>query len=134
MNRHQLLSILKINGYDLSATDEEIRAVLNHAKYSESEIETALQILREQPMVEAGRVDGLHRIFYTDGSLRPNEISSLLGVDMNLNMPISRWTKSDNLTLREVLTIVIGSVAIATMTILTYMFLAGVGLFHNPVL
>jgi sensor histidine kinase YesM len=134
MNRNQLISLLKINGLMVDAPEDDIRAVLENAKYSDLEIESALKIIKDKNSVAASRTDGLHRVFYTDGSLQPGEISNLLGVDISLDVPVTRWTKSEHLSKSEIITVVVGSFAIALITLITYMYVAGVGLFHKALL
>lgn len=130
MNRNQLKSLLKINGLSEASPDEEIKAVLLHAHYNESEIEAAIAIVRDLHDGRGPRVDGLNRVFYTDDALRPSEIFGLLGVDVDLEKPISLRHKNNNLSLIEILFIIFFSILIAVVSIFTYMYFSQVGIFH----
>lgn len=130
MNRNQLKSILKINGYSESASDDEIRSLLLKAKYSETEIENALLILRQtdvQPMV---RSDGLHTVFYTDSHLKPREIAGLLGVQVDFDASSFRLEEKDQFNFKEVMIIAGLSIVIAITGVFIYMYLNQIGFFH----
>ena len=131
MNRDQLLTVLKINGLEPTAPEEDVRAVLRNARYSAHEVESALHILRDANAIEDARVDGLHRVFYSDEHLRPNEVASLLGVEMQVDMPIKRWKRGQDFTETEIWIIVIGSILIAVITTVTCMAAAEAGYFYG---
>lgn len=130
MNRNQIKTLLKINGYTDTASDEEVRAVLLSARYSEDEVDAALLMLREADLATSTRTDGLHKVFFSDDQLRPSEISGLLGVDVNLEAPISRRSKQNTMPFLHFVLIWFFSVVFAVSGILFYMYLNQVGLFH----
>lgn len=133
MNKNQLTAVLKINGYDLHSTDDDIRAVLLGAKYTESEVEKALVILRQTNVANVVRADGLHTVFYTDTHLKPSEISGLLGIEVDLdfnNTHIGR-DRGVGFSFIEVLIIVTFSMLVAVVGSFLYMYLNEVGLYHS---
>lgn len=133
MNRNQIKSVLKINGYTEEASDDEIRAVLQQAKYSESEIEKAMVILRQKDVAPMIRSDGLHTVFYTDGNLKPSEIAGLLGIEVNFEA--SHFKKNsrntDTFNFHEVLIIMGLSALIAFLSIVIYSYINKIGYFHG---
>ena len=85
IKRDQIESILKINGVQPTSPDEEIRSVLLSARYSKDEVDTAIMVLRENTKTNKTRVDGLHKVFRSDEALSPEEISQLLGIEIELS-------------------------------------------------
>lgn len=133
MSRNQLQMLLKINGYTEQATDDEIRSVLSHAKYSDGEIEQALLILRQHDIAPMIRSDGLHTVFYTDNRLRPSEIAGLLGVDVRFDpRQFNQSQKPDNyLSSTETMVIIGLALVVALVTTLLYMYFNELGFFHS---
>lgn len=130
MNRNQIRTLLKINGFGDTASDEEVRAVLLSANYSEDEVDNALVLLRESDLATSTRTDGLHKVFFSDDQLRPSEISGLLGVEVNLENPISRRSRNNTMPLLHFILIWFISVVFAVSGILFYMYINQIGLFH----
>lgn len=130
MNRNQLKSILKINGYTEDASDDDVRAVLLQAKYSESEIENALIILRQSDVKPMVRSDGLHTVFYSDSHLKPREIAGLLGIEVDFEASSFRLEEKKSFNLNEVLIIMVLSAVIAILGIVIYMYSNQIGFFH----
>lgn len=85
INKKHLESLLHANGVKPPTTDEEIRSVLISARFKDNEVETALMILREDTKSHETRVETLHNVFRSDKKLRPQEISDLLGVEVNID-------------------------------------------------
>ncbi len=133
MNRNQLRTILKINGLSEDASDDEIRAVLVHARYSENEIESALVILQEAGELPNPQTVGLHSVMYTGNTLRANEVVSLLGVDMNVDLPISFRSKHARIETFDGLLIIGGAILLATLGVVLYMYLFQVGFFYPTI-
>ena len=84
INRKQVEAILKINGITPASPDDEIRAVLMSARYQEDEIDSAIMVLRQNVKTKEAKVQGLHKVFRSDETLKPSEISALLGIDPEL--------------------------------------------------
>jgi hypothetical protein len=133
MNKNQLKAILKINGCDECQSDEEIRAILLGARYSPEEIDNALVVLHAQDVPQPIRSDGLHKVFYSDGRLRPQEIAGLLGieVDVNFGKRAPQPSESRSLTSVEVGLVVGLAVLFAVVGAGLYMYIHDIGLFHS---
>lgn len=133
MNKNQLKAVLKINGYTAEASDEDIRAVLLRAKYSEAEIQKALLILREKDVSPMIRSDGLHTVFYTDSHLRPSEIAGLLGIEVNFDVGKFKQQRKNQITVspQEAFVVIGLSLLIAISSIVIYMYINNIGIFHT---
>ena len=133
INRTQVESLLKINGVPAGSPDEEIRSVLLSARYTKDEVDTAIMVLRENTKTNKTRVDGLHKIFRTDEGLKPNEISELLGIQVDVNQLPTIKEKSNTISKLYLMFIWVLSVVVAVIGVLIYMYSYKVGLFHPSV-
>lgn len=131
ISRNQIESILKINGVSTKSPDEHIRSVLLSARYSKNEIDTAIMILREDSKTQKTRVEGLHKVFRTGESLRPEEIAQLLGVDAGIDGTIVVLNKKRELSSTQLAVVWILSVSMATLGILISMYIHKVGVFYT---
>ncbi len=129
-DRRHIESILKVNGLAPTAPDEEIKSVLLSARFNKDEVDTALMILRENVKTNETRVDGLHKVFRTDGGLKPAEISKLLGIDVELTDAESVRTNSKRFSLLELVLLSVASSLLAIVCLLMYMYSEGIGWFH----
>lgn len=123
-------TILKINGVTPSAPDEEIRSVLLSARYNNDEVNTAIMVLRENTTTHQTRVDGLHKIFRTDEALKPAEISSLLGIDVQVDELAIRQSRSRDMSMLQSVIVTIVAVVLALSGVAMAMYIYEVGLFH----
>jgi hypothetical protein len=132
---HHIESLLRINGLEKTAPDEQIRSVLLSARFKEDEVDTALMILRENTQTKQTRVDGLHKVFRTDEALRPDEISRLLGINVEIREPITPSPVSPNgsFTLVQFIVLWVASTILAVSAILFYMYSNQMGFFHEEV-
>lgn len=130
INREHIESILKINGVVPGSPDEEIRSVLMSARYSKDEVDTAIMVLRENIKTKTTRVEGLHKIFRTDEALRPDEISQLLGIEVDIDQSIKIRSHSNDLSGLHYMVVWVLSVVLAVSGILLYMYLHRMGVFH----
>ena len=130
MAREQIESILKINGVPPGSPDEQIRSVLLSARFSKDEVDTAIMVLRENIHSKKTRVEGLHKIFRTDDALRPEEISELLGIEVNVEQNVSPEEKNRELSKVQFMLVLIFSITLAIAGILFYMYLHKIGIFH----
>jgi hypothetical protein len=132
MKREQIESVLKINGVEPTSADEEIRSVLLSARYSKDEVDTAIMVLREDTKTKKTRVDGLHKVFRTNEGLRPDEISQLLGIEVNLNRRVPDDTSESNrMSALQNVIIWVLSALIAVLGLVFYMYIYKVGIFHS---
>ena len=133
INRSHIENILKINGVSSAEPDEIIRSVLLSARYNKNEVDTALMVLRQDIDTKEVRVEGLHKVFYTNDSLLPQEISSLLGVDLNVDSYNPEPVETRGLGMLILMVIWLCSVGFAVFGILLYMHAHNIGLFHPSV-
>jgi hypothetical protein len=87
-------------------------------------------VLRENAVTKSTRVEGLHKIFRTDEALKPEEISQLLGIEVDIDQSISVKSKNRDFSSFQFALIWILSVMFAVSGILFYMYLYKIGLFH----
>jgi len=132
MKREQIESVLKINGVEPTSPDEKIRSVLLSARYSKDEVDTAIMVLRENTKTNKTRVDGLHKIFRSNEGLQPDEISQLLGIEVNLTNRIEGDDSAPARGLSSGQNIIIWvlSFAIAILGLTFYMYIYKIGIFH----
>jgi hypothetical protein len=135
IDRKHVESILKINGIAQSSPDEQIRSVLLSARFNKDEVETALMVLRENTKTNQTHVDGLHKVFRSDQSLKASEISELLGIDVDLDetIDVPSAITARRFTLLQVMILWAISVILAFTGVLLYMYSQDIGLFHPSV-
>jgi hypothetical protein len=130
IERNHIEKILKINGMSPSEPDDVIRSVLLSARYNDDEIDTALMVLREDTKTKQVRVEGLHKVFRTDNALKPQEISDLLGIDVNLEHYLPPIVQSRTFVTSTLISVWILSLLLAVVGVLLYMHFNNVGIFH----
>ena len=84
LEKQNIEAFLRVNGIASTAKDEEIRSVLLSARWDHDEVDTALMVLKENVRDQTTHVDTLHKVFNTDKRLSAAEISSLLGITVNI--------------------------------------------------
>ena len=130
IDKKHVESLLKINGIEKTAPDEEIRSVLLSARFKDDEVETALMVLRENVDTKQTKVDGLHKVFRTDQALKPSEISQLLGIDVNLSEKVVVNSTTKEYSLFQFVLLWLTSIILAVTCILFYMYSHKIGVFH----
>ena len=130
IERNHIEKILKINGMSPSEPDDVIRSVLLSARYNDDEIDTALMVLREDTKTKQVRVEGLQKVFRTDNALKPQEISDLLGIDVNLEHYLPPIVQSRTFVTPTLISVWILSLLLAVVGVLLYMHFNNVGIFH----
>jgi len=133
IDRNHIEKILKINGMSPAEPDEMIRSVLLSARYDKNEIDTALMVLREDSETKRIRVEGLHKVFRSNDSLQPKEISELLGIEVNVSHHQPVTIEKQRVTLVSVMFVWILSVSFAVVGVLLFMHMNSVGIFHPSV-
>lgn len=130
MKRDQIESVLKTNGVAPTSPDEQIRSVLLSARYSKDEVDTAIMVLREDIKTKKTRVDGLHKVFRTNEGLNPDEISQLLGIEVNVTHRIEDVAAGKSAYGVQNIIIWILSILIAVCGLAFYMYMNKIGFFH----
>ena len=133
MQKKDIETILKINGVSSSAPDEEIRSVLLSARYNNDEVDTAIMVLRENTKTHVQRVDGLHKIFRSDEGLKPNEISSLLGINVDVETVAIEKSRKRELTWLQSFLMTLFAIFLAISGVFLAMYFYQVGFFHPTV-
>jgi hypothetical protein len=91
-------------------------------------------ILREDMNTQQKRVDGIHKIFRSDDTLLPNEITKLLGIEVtasNFTTPELLDDISTNRAVMQYIAVWFFAVVLSVTGILLYMYMNQVGLFHT---
>ena len=131
ISREQVVALLKINGLSASATDEEIRIALLSARYSQPEVTEALGVLRgETTILKQTQIDSLHKVFRTANTLKPKEISNLLGIEIDASQFASNNQKEQNYAGLQYAFVWLLAVVFAASGILAFMYIQEVGIFH----
>jgi hypothetical protein len=131
MKSEQIERILRTNGLDPSAPDEEIRSVLLSARFREEEVDAAIMVLRENTSTHTSRVDGLHRVFRRDEALKPAQITDLLGIEVDLRDEVIPQSKEVKVSPWQYVSIVLSGVIVAGLGLGMYMYLHEIGPFHH---
>ena len=130
MSRDQLEKLLKLNGLEPTDKDEEIKSILLSARYNNDEVDTAIMILRENVNSHKTKVDGLHKVFRTDTALNSAEISSLLGIDVDLEHHVNAGASARQFTIMSQTILFLISIIIGIVGVLVYMYIFHIGIFH----
>ena len=133
IKRSQIEKILKVNGVTPSSPDDRIRSVLLSARFNKDEVDGAIMVLRENKVTKQVKVDGLHKVFRSDESLQPNEISALLGIDVDASTFYRPTSEPSTVVGVQYVTIWVFSVFFAVITVLATMYVNQVGPFHPSV-
>ncbi|MCB9811882.1 hypothetical protein H6783_03135 [Candidatus Nomurabacteria bacterium] len=115
ITKDQIERVLRINGLEPTASDEEIRSVLVSANWHKDDTEMALMVLRENTHTHKSRVDTLHRVFNTDDRLKPETISALLGINVDMSsadIESIRQSKRQ-VSMPQLFSIVVASIAVS---------------------
>lgn len=130
IDKKHIESLLKINGLHPTAKDEEIKSILLSARYNHDEVDAAIMVLRENTKTNQTKVEGLHKIFRSDQMLNSAEISSLLGIDVDLEERVVAGSKARKLTTLSQAFLMSFSILLALAALFIYMYITHVGLFH----
>jgi GTP cyclohydrolase III len=132
IDRKQIESILKINGVKPTSPDERIRSVLLSARYDSDEVDTAIMVLRENTKTNKTHVDGLHKVFRTNEALAPDEISQLLGIEVNVSTRVTTDEVHSTKSIFGFQNIVIGvlSFVVAILALVFFMYIYKIGIFY----
>lgn len=131
IDREHIERLLKLNGLEETAADEEIKSILLSARYKEHEVDAALMVLRENKDTNRKKIDGLHKIFRTDDLLDSKEISDLLGIDINLEDRVVAGSSAREMPMLGQVLLSIVAVLVALTALILYMYIEDIGLFHH---
>ncbi len=125
--------ILAANGIEATAEDEVIKSVLIEANWHQDDVDTALTVLRENTTTHVEKVDSLHKVFRTDERLKPETISALLGIDVDVkNYEELRLDRSTHQSFfSQVASIALVSIGLALIFVMGGMWFWQIGIFHH---
>ena len=129
----QIQTILEIHGESLNSPRETIRRILESAEYPEDEIQQAFLLC---PPLDASvsRKDGLHKLFRADVSLRPAEISALLGIQVRVTeLPERLKAAPKKTSYKETIATCAITLILAVIGLAFAMYTADIGPFHKTV-
>ena len=132
IERAHVEKFLQLNGVSPSAPDEEIKSILISASWHADDIKTAIMVLRENRQSNESRVDSVHKVFHTDDKLKPEMVSSLLGIETGITSDeiALRRQARNGLTGAEILRLMTISLTLSMLSILFAMWYFEVGFFH----
>lgn len=132
LNRNHLEHVLKINGLSATAADEEIKSLLLSAHWHEDDVDTALTVLRENKVTHEDRIETKHHIFRSDQPMKPETISALLGIDVDMSsedIKTIRYNRQ-HMSLGQMLGIAATATVLSVVCILALMWFYKFGIFH----
>ena len=134
LDRSHIEQLLKLNGVEPTAPDEEIKSILLSARWHNQDVETALLVLRENTESMKTHVDTLHKVFHSDDHLHPETIAALLGVSVDITRDAvckNHKKSGTNVNFFQVLQIALVSVCCAFLFIVCTMWYMHIGPFDT---
>jgi len=132
--KEHIEKMLRLNGVSLDDPDDVIKSVLISAQWHEDDVEAAVLVLRENKDSHETHVDSLHKVFRSDERLRPETISSLLGIEMDLSskdIEVRRKRARRALMPSQVLVMAVISLVLSLIFVFAVMWYLETGLFHQ---
>lgn len=132
LDRAHIERFLQLNGVNPSAPDEEIKSILISASWHEDDVNAAIMVLRENKQSNESRVDSIHKVFHSDDKLRPELVSSLLGIEMGISsneIELRRKARA-GLSGVEILRLIGVSITLSLLAVLFAMWYFQAGFFH----
>lgn len=130
INTAHIKKILEINGVASTAPEANIRSVLLSARYQKDEIDTAILVLREDEQSKEIKVEGLHKVFRTNDTLSPKEISQLLGIEVDASSFVQAPQPNGNPSRVQFFAVWFLSIVFAATGMLVFMHMNHIGPFH----
>ena len=132
--KEHIEKMLRLNGVSLDDPDDVIKSVLISAQWHEDDVEAAVLVLRENTDSHETHMDSLHKVFRSDERLRPETISSLLGIEMDLSskdIEVRRKRARPALMPSQVLVMTVISLVLSLIFVFAVMWYLETGLFHQ---
>lgn len=134
ISREQVEALLKINGLPVDAPDDYVRTVLLSARYSQDEVEAAIHELRSKNKpLDTGLDPNKHKVFRSDQTLHPKEISDLLGIEVDASQFVNKYQRSRTYANLQFIAVWVFSFVFAAAGIMLFMYMNQVGWFHPTV-
>lgn len=135
--RSHIEKLLRLNGIEPPAKNEDIKSILISAKWHEDDIEAAITVMQEDPESHETHVDSIHKVFRTDERLRPETVSALLGIQMDMtssDVDVSRSGAKGGMSMSQMTVIALSSLILSLIFVLAAMWHLQMGLFHQTLL
>jgi hypothetical protein len=135
--RQDIEKLLRLNGVSLDDSEDEIKSVLISAQWHKDDVEAAVMVLSENPNDHKTHIDSLHKVFRSDERLRPETISSLLGIDMNITSKEIEQRKrqaNGNMQPSQILTVAVMALMLSLIFVFASMRYLEMGLFHKTLI
>ncbi len=135
MDKTQIEKLLKLNGLEPTASDEEVRGVLTSAGWHERDIVAALAVLRGVPAQAAARPESLQKVMHNNNRLDPKAVSSLLGIEMDVkpdDIKVRRQIETKN-NLGQFAHIFVAAIILSSALVLGMMWVFETGMFHPTI-
>ena len=132
--KEHIEKMLRLNGVSLDDPDDVIKSVLISAQWHEDDVEAAVLVLRENKDSHETHTDSLHKVFRSDERFRPETISSLLGIEMDLSskdIEVRRKRARPALMPSQVLVMTVISLVLSLIFVFAVMWYLETGLFHQ---
>jgi hypothetical protein len=130
INRQAVEQYLQVNNVAPTAPDQEIKEVLLRAKWHEDDVDTALTVLRENNITNDHHVDTLHQVFHSDERLKPETISALLGIDVDMSEIIAREKVQHTVAASSVLVVIAVATSLSVTFFVAAMWMLKMGPFY----
>ena len=132
MDRKHLERVLSINGASLESTDDEIKVVLSAARYTTSESQVAIMVLRQQTIPINIGVNEINRLLRSDTALNAGEVSRLLGITIQGRTDSEKQLSSTaRLGVVQLTCMFIVALVISVLGIIAMMYFFEFGIFHT---
>lgn len=131
--RSDVENFLKVNGISIDDSDDVIKSVLISAQWHKDDVDAAILVLRENKISKKTHVSSLHKVFRTDERLRPETISALLGIEMNVTpKDLKEHKQNHQMKLRpfQILQMILISIILSVTFMFGAMWYLKMGIFH----
>jgi len=111
--------------FSLDATDEEIYTALKAEDCTDDEIKEAISFFRDKSETKTKIFTAYHKVMSSDEALTPAEISSLLGIEVDVqdNRVVAEEKRQNGMI--QTVVIAVFSVLLAAVLILIMMYING---------
>lgn len=131
ISRQAVEQYLQANQVAATAPDEEIKEILLRAKWHADDVDTALTVLRENVNTKERHTDTLHQIFRSDERLKPETISALLGIEVNVSEIEAHEKARRTVAASSIFTVVVVATALAVTFVGVAMWMLKMGPFYS---
>lgn len=132
IDRQHIERFLHLNGLDQLASDEEIRTLLISARWHKDDVEAALVVLRENAENKTQHIDSIHTRYTAGEKLNPETLSSLFGMDVQLQAFSTEHTNRLRRRYRsQLVSIAVFSFVSAVLFLVSIMWIMDIGFFMS---